>query len=64
VTEKILAAMRDDFDLLGQSRRVTTSVGVAIRRPDEFDGESILRRADAALYAAKSTGRGKFRVAD
>jgi diguanylate cyclase (GGDEF)-like protein/PAS domain S-box-containing protein len=64
VAEKIIAIMAEDFSVMGQVRQVTASVGIAIRRPDELDGEPIMRRADSALYAVKSSGRGKFRIAD
>jgi diguanylate cyclase (GGDEF)-like protein len=39
----------------------TCSAGVAVRRPDE-PAETLLRRADAALYEAKSLGRDRTRV--
>ncbi len=42
----------------GQRVQVTVSAGVAVWQGEE-DGESILRRADAALYAAKSAGRNR-----
>jgi diguanylate cyclase (GGDEF)-like protein len=39
---------------------VTISVGVARRCPgDASDGRDLLRRADAALYAAKTGGRNR-----
>ncbi len=40
------------------------SVGLALFDPDsEEDIESLISRADAAMYEAKRAGRGKFRVA-
>lgn len=41
---------------LSGDRRVTVSCGVAMARPGD-DIDSLLRRADAALYAAKRAGR-------
>jgi len=38
---------------------VTISLGVAARREDCIDVESLIGRADAALYAAKSAGRNR-----
>jgi diguanylate cyclase (GGDEF)-like protein len=64
VAAKIVAAMDEDFSAVDRRCRVTTSIGIAIRRDDELDGEPIMRRADGALYAVKSAGRGKFRIAD
>jgi diguanylate cyclase (GGDEF)-like protein len=36
---------------------VTISVGVAVAEPDTIDTEDLIARADAALYAAKASGR-------
>ena len=54
----------------GASTSVTASIGVADIRPGpEFDdlkslGESLVARADVALYTAKSAGRDRVVVAD
>jgi diguanylate cyclase (GGDEF)-like protein len=47
-----------DRDVLQGERSVTASFGVAQLVPDET-GEDLLRRADQALYAAKSSGRNQ-----
>lgn len=41
---------------------VTVSVGIAMIEPGEQDGRLLLRRADAALYAAKAAGRARSEV--
>ncbi len=60
VAGKIIQAMREEFHIGEERRTVTTSIGIAVRRPDEIDPETLLRRADEALYAAKSAGRNTF----
>jgi len=40
-------------------RQVTTSVGVAVLGEDGVDGDTLIRSADRALYAAKSLGRNR-----
>lgn len=51
--------------LLGsvETVRVGVSIGIALARPGELF-ESALKRADAALYEAKSAERGTYRFAD
>jgi polar amino acid transport system substrate-binding protein len=38
--------------------RMTASFGVALSRPDD-EGEALIKRADAALYTAKTSGRNQ-----
>jgi two-component system cell cycle response regulator len=50
---------------LGYATTVSVSIGVAVFEPDGGEtSESLLQRADAALYVAKSTGRNRVVVAD
>ncbi len=42
---------------------VTVSIGVAWRRPDDHGPADMLKRADLALYRAKSTGRNRVEAA-
>ncbi len=60
VVQKIITAMQRRFDVVGTKVAVTTSVGIAVRREDEEDGQALLRRADEALYRAKAAGRNTF----
>ncbi len=57
VCEKVRAAIEDcDWSDLGLAAGVTISFGVADQRPDST-ADSLLRRADLHLYAAKDKGR-------
>ena len=62
VADKIMHYMKSGFAILGTERAVTTSIGIAIRREGEVDAEALLRRADEALYDAKSAGRQTFKI--
>jgi two-component system cell cycle response regulator len=43
----------------GSNVPLTTSVGIAALEPNGEDAASLLRRADQALYQAKSSGRNR-----
>jgi diguanylate cyclase (GGDEF)-like protein/PAS domain S-box-containing protein len=48
----------------GQGPRLTLSIGIAARWPGHGeDADSLLHRADQAMYAVKRAGRGHWRVA-
>lgn len=42
----------------------SASLGITLFPPCETDGETILRRADDAMYKAKAEGRNRIRLAD
>lgn len=56
----IVDAFSHPFNLGGASRTIGASVGIAHRR--EHDADTLYRNADAALYEAKSAGRGTWRI--
>lgn len=59
VADKIIAAMQSPLTLTGMERSLTTSIGIAVSAGDDENADSLLRKADAALYKAKREGRGK-----
>ena len=56
---KIVEAMAAPFVLDGQEAQIGVSIGIALL-DEEVDAETLMRRADMALYRAKSTGRGRY----
>lgn len=64
VAQKILQAMEQEFSLRGTPYHVTTSIGIAILRDDDADPQSLLRRADYALYHVKRSGRNAHHADD
>ncbi len=60
VAERILAHVAQPQEGLPP---ITVSIGVATNRPDEAEIDTLLARADKALYHAKSEGRNRVEVA-
>jgi diguanylate cyclase (GGDEF)-like protein/PAS domain S-box-containing protein len=58
---RLIAAMAEDMDYEGRKFRPGISVGIAVFPDDGSDAATLLRNADAALYRAKSEGRGIIR---
>ena len=61
VVEKIIEEMRRPLNLEGFEVAVTTSIGLAYAHPNA-DPDSLVKRADKALYEAKAAGRDCFSV--
>jgi diguanylate cyclase (GGDEF)-like protein/PAS domain S-box-containing protein len=57
VADKVVAAAAQPFHIEGLVLSVGASVGVALAADDGWDG--LVRRADEAVYRAKSQGRGR-----
>ncbi len=54
---RLLATLGSDFDLGGARVMVGGSIGLVIAPQDGIDPETLMRRADLALYRAKADGR-------
>ena len=61
VAEKILLAMKEPVDLTTESRVITTSIGISVSPRDGVDAETLMKRADAAMYQVKASGRAGIR---
>jgi diguanylate cyclase (GGDEF)-like protein/PAS domain S-box-containing protein len=59
--DRIVAVVEPEIIIDDQSTLIGVSVGVAIFPRDGEDARSLMRNADAALYQAKSEGRGTYR---
>ena len=60
LAEKIIAAVREPFDLNGRRASVGASIGIALFPQDGHTLEPLLKHADLALYRAKAENRGRF----
>lgn len=62
VMGRLLDELREPFDLDGEPLFVTASAGIACYPAHGNDYETLLARADAAMYVAKSLGRNRVAV--
>ena len=58
---RILAAVGERFELLGNSAFVGVSIGMICAPESGLDRTELLRKADIALFRAKAEGRGCYR---
>ena len=52
----VIDALGQPYILLGSETRVGVSIGVAIAPQDGLDRQELMRKADIALYEAKTKG--------
>ena len=64
VAERIVAAFERPFQLTGGEHFAKSSLGIAIADVGDSTPAGLVRDADAAMYQAKSHGRGTFEVFD
>ena len=65
IVVRIEESLSNGFLVCGEEVRVRASIGVAVsdgNRPDS--PESLLRKADAAMYKAKEQGKGSYEIFD
>jgi diguanylate cyclase (GGDEF)-like protein/PAS domain S-box-containing protein len=57
VAEKVASQLSREYDLDGHKYFGTSSIGIAMFVGQDISSDELLRRADMAMYQAKSTGR-------
>ena len=57
VAERLVRMFSEPFDIRSLAIRTSTSIGIALALADEADPGDLLRRADVAMYRAKSHGK-------
>lgn len=57
VTEQLVAAIQEPFSLQGQTCLISVSIGVALFPDDGDDEQTLMKRADSAMYRAKQAGK-------
>ncbi len=60
LAEKILVALSEPYTLDGHTVNITGSLGIAMYPDDGVDMDTILSKADAAMYRAKQNGANTY----
>jgi diguanylate cyclase (GGDEF)-like protein/PAS domain S-box-containing protein len=60
VGEKIIQAMAEPVPFEGRSLHISPSIGICLYPDDGEDVETLMRKADAAMYHAKASGRNNY----
>lgn len=58
--ERIVSRLAQPFDAAGIHTHISVSVGIARSESDCDSIESLMRRADIAMYSSKNSGRNRF----
>ena len=58
---KIIAALSEPFELLGKKCNVGGSIGIAVYPDDATAPETLIKRADNAMYLAKQSGKNTYK---
>jgi diguanylate cyclase (GGDEF)-like protein len=61
IASKIIAAVAGPLSIEGKMMEISMSIGVVTYPEDGTDAQTLMRRADQAMYAAKSAGKNGFR---
>jgi diguanylate cyclase (GGDEF)-like protein/PAS domain S-box-containing protein len=60
IAQKILASLELPFSIGSQLCYISTSIGISLYTSRDDNAESLLKRADIAMYAVKKMGRNNF----
>ena len=62
IAQQIVDTMRGAFSLQGRELQISASVGIAIYPFDGTDIDTLMKKADIAMYHAKSAGRDQYQM--
>ncbi|MDB5841656.1 MAG: hypothetical protein JWQ23_3608 [Herminiimonas sp.] len=64
VAERVVHAFREGFRLINGVHTLGASIGISIFPVDGRDAETLLQKADIAMYSVKTSGKGAYRFYD
>jgi len=62
IAKKILFSLKSPFILGGRELIITPSIGISVFPDHGYDGETLIKNADAAMYEVKANGKNHCRV--
>jgi diguanylate cyclase (GGDEF)-like protein/PAS domain S-box-containing protein len=62
IAQKVLKVFQEPFVLDDRELNITTSIGVVVYPDDGEDADTLLKKADVALYHAKQKGRNNYQL--
>lgn len=62
IASQIVETMRGTFSLQGRELQISASVGIALYPFDGTDIETLMKKADIAMYHAKAAGRDQYQM--
>jgi diguanylate cyclase (GGDEF)-like protein len=63
VAERVCRMLTEPFEVGPNQMRISTSIGIAVAGAEGADPGDLLRRADVAMYRAKSQGKARWAMA-
>lgn len=60
VADKVLTALSLPYVIEERELRTSASIGICLYPVDATDGHELIKKADVAMYNAKSSGRGRY----
>lgn len=64
LAQRLIDTLSEPFSIEGAAATVGTSIGIAFAPEDGTSADELIKAADIALYSAKSSGRGTYRLFD
>jgi len=64
VAERVLASLKQPFNLEGHEIFITASIGIALSTGGYTRPQDVLRDSDTAMYRAKAQGKARYQVFD
>ena len=62
LAERVLLELEAPFNLSGQTAQISASIGISLYPECGFDEQTLIQKADAAMYTVKQNGKNGYRL--